>query len=386
MNKKLNILLISLALTIGVFTYLSIHHYQIKTGTGGDSLCSISSTLNCDAAASSSYSELAGIPLAVLGGLFHLFLFGLVLFIRMGWVDETRYLQTTLRFQLAFAFVVSIIMGAISLFVVQVGCPFCMASYVLTLINLVVGWNLVQATKGELNFAAYFGEYKSHLILLLATPAFGWVLAGMAGQHYGLDQIAKYVPEKVAIWQAGTEYSFDPQLGISNGVENPKHTLIEYADFKCPHCKVASNTISLFLKNRTDVRFIFKPYPLDGNCNPGVTQKGDNSRCQFAALALCSEKISKKGLDVTHWLFDNQEAFFSTTDGKTLVPQIQEKFGVNEQELLTCMDSAETFDLISKSGNEGTAAQVEGTPTIYLNGKKLPWGHVIQVLQAATAN
>jgi protein-disulfide isomerase len=45
------------------------------------------------------------------------------------------------------------------------------------------------------------------------------------------------------------------------------------------------------------------------------------------------------------------------------------------------MDSAETHDLIKAQASLGIAARVEGTPTIYVNGKKLPRGQLIPVLE-----
>lgn len=384
--KKITLLLISLVFTIGVFAYLTIHHYEVKSGLGnGDSICSISSKINCDAAAASSYSEILRIPVAVLGGIFHLVLFGFILFYKLGWNDESPYLKATIRFQLAFAAAVSVGMALISIFMVGAACPFCIAGYILSFLNLYLGWNLISDTQEAFDINGYFGPYKSHLIMLAVVPAFSWVVSTMASEHYGLQDITKYIPEKIAIWKAGTEYAFEPQLGISNGVENAKYTLVEFADFKCPHCKHASNTIGLFLKGRPDVKFIFKPYPLDGSCNTAVQSKGDGSRCQFAAYALCAQKLAGKGLEVTHWLFDNQEKFFEISDGKSLLPQLQEKFSLDSKTMSECADSAETYDLINRSAKEGVAAQVEGTPTIYLNGKKLPWGHIPDVLRTATS-
>lgn len=386
MSKKANFLLISLLLAIGVFTYLSIHHYQIKTGLAGDeSICSISSKVNCDLAATSSFSELFNIPIAVWGAVFHLILFSFILFYKLGWSDDSIYLRFTTRFMLGSAAAVSIIMAGISIFAVKAACPFCIATYVLSFISLFLGWNLITPdTKESINFGSYLNEYKSHLIALICVPALSWVVSGMALNHYGLDEMLKYVPEKLAVWQNSAVQNLDPNLGISNKVTNPKHTLVEYADFKCPHCKMASQTIGRFLNTRTDILFIFKPYPLDGNCNANAGPKGDGSRCAFAAYALCSEKIAQKGLDVTHWLFDNQQEFSSITDGKTLLPRIQEKFGIDPKVLGECADSAETYDALTKSTQEGNLAGVEGTPTIYLDGKKLPWGHVPEVLRQAT--
>lgn len=384
--KKINLLLISLVISIGVFAYLTIHHYEVKSGLGGgDSICSISSKINCDAAASSAYAEIFRIPIAVLGGIFHLILFGFVLFYKLDWNDETPYLKNTIRAQLAFAAAISVVMALVSVFAVGAACPFCIASYILSFINLYLGWNLVQSSGGSFEMSGYFGAYKSHLVTLATVPLFAWVVSTMTAEHYGIQDITKYIPEKIAIWKAGTEYAFDPQVGVSNGVENAKYTLVEFADFKCPHCKHANNTISNFLKSRPDVKFIYKPYPLDGSCNAAMQSKGDGSRCQFAAYALCAQKLANKGLEVTHWLFDNQEKFFEVSDGKTLLPQIQEKFALDSKAMGECADAAETYDMINRSANEGAKAQVEGTPTIYLNGKKLPWGQMPEVLRTATS-
>lgn len=384
MTKKAKLLLISLFLDVCVFIYLTMHHYSVKTGIGGSTICSISDKLNCDAAALSSYSEIFNIPIAVLGTAFHLVLFFFVLFASLGWAESSVYLKKSIRLQLIVSAAVSVVMAVISVVSVKVACPFCVATYVLSLINLAVGWNLVDVSpKEKFNLTEYFGEYKSHLYALITIPALGWIVSGMISNHYKLDELKKYVPEKIAIWRASTEQSFDLSLGITNKVVNPKHILIEYADFKCPHCRDASKSIGLFLGSHPDILFVFKPFPLDGTCNPAINQKGDGSRCGFAATALCSEKLATKGLEVTHWLFENQEKFYAISDVKTLFPDIQSRFGIDAKALTDCADSAEIYDTLKKSGEEGNRTGVEGTPTVYLNGKKLPWGHVPEVLRQA---
>lgn len=383
MTKRSNLLILSLIVTIGLFVYLVIHHYALKVGLGGDSLCAINSKINCDVTAASSYAELAGIPIAVLGGVFHFFLLAFVIFYKMDWVENTSYLQKTIRSMLLGSVLVSIIAGSISAFVLKVLCPVCTATYVFSVINLFLGWNLVQNFNKDFNFSNYFTEYRSHLIALACIPAVSWVIAGMIETSYGFDQIKKQIPEKLAIWAAGKQNNFDKSVGLSNGVENPRITLVEFADFKCPHCKTAGQTLEVFLKGRTDVQFTFKPFPLDGNCNPGIEQKGDNSRCVLAAFTLCAEKLAQKGWAMHSWIFERQEKLIKIADVKTLLPEIEADLGLNKTQLSDCADSAETFDMIRKSAEEGKAANVEGTPTIYMNGKKLPWGHVLEVLMKA---
>jgi protein-disulfide isomerase/uncharacterized membrane protein len=383
MTKKSNLLIISLLITIGLFTYLTIHHYAIKVGLGGDSVCEISSTINCDAAATSPYAEVAGIPIAVFGAVFSFVLLCFVGFYRLGFIEASAYLRTTIRGMLILAVVTSIVFGALSFFVVRVLCPFCTATYVFAFLNLFLGWGLVQSTD-KLDFKNYFGEYKSHAIALVLVPALSWLISGMIEKSYGLDELNKYIPSWIAQWKSSPEYPFNNNVGLSNNIETPKFTLVEFADFKCPHCKHASETIDNFLKTRKDVLFIFKPYPLDGVCNANATHKGDGSRCTLAGFALCAEKIAKKGWQMHHWIFAKQEELLRVADAKTLLPQIEKDLGLDPKQLGECSDSAEIFAEIKKSTEEGSVAKVEGTPAIYLNGKSLPRAHILEVLRKAT--
>ena len=386
MNKKSNLLIISLLATIGVFIYLTLHHYGLKIGTdSGNSVCSISSKINCDAAATSSYAEIFDVPIALLGGVFHFILLSFVAFYALGWVSSTRYLRNTTRLLLAGSAGVSVIMILITAFAVKVICPFCVATYVLSFVNLLLGWNLVQNFDSEFAFENYFKTYKSHLYALVSIPLLAWMISGMIQKEFGLDEMKRYVPEKIAIWKGGTEYSFSPDIGLSMHVETPRMTIVEFADFKCPHCRVASKTFDSFLSSHPDINFIFKPYPLDGTCNAGLPQKGDGSRCTMAAFVLCAEKLDKKGWAMHHWLFEHQEKLFPVTDAKTLLPEIEKDLGLDKTKLGECADSAEIFEEIKRSAAEGNTAKVEGTPTVYLNGKKLPWGQILEVLKQATS-
>jgi protein-disulfide isomerase len=138
------------------------------------------------------------------------------------------------------------------------------------------------------------------------------------------------------------------------------------------------------LKGKTDIRFTYKPYPLDGTCNAALPQKGDGSRCTLAAFALCAEKLAGKGWDMHHWIFEKQEDIFSVTDAKKLLPEISHDLGIDAAQLSDCADSSEIYDQIKTSALEGDLAKVEGTPTIYMNGKKLPWGQFLLVLKEAS--
>lgn len=384
MSKKQNLLLVSTLISLGLFIYLVVHHYAVKLGIGGNALCSISDTINCDAAATSRFAEFFHIPIALLGAVFQFFLLGTLLFYRLNWIDQSIYLKRVLQFMLGFAAVVSIVMAIISLTVVKVICPFCFGTYLFSFISLFLGWNLFNADTKSFSFSQYFGEYKAYPILLALIPATSWIVSGMIQENYGLAELNRLVPEKLAQWKSSPTYSFDPNIGLHNKVTSDKIVLVEFADFKCPHCRTASKTIETFLKGRTDVQFIFKPFPLDGTCNSSdQMSKGDGSRCTLAAWALCAEQVAQKGWDVHHWIFDKQEQLSSVGDLNSLLPEIEKEFQIKPDDLKACADSTATYELLKKSSEEGQRAQVSGTPTIYLNGKRLIYGHNLQVLTSA---
>lgn len=384
MTKKQNLLLLSILITIGLFVYLTIHHYAIKLGLSASALCSISKTVNCDAAALSSFSEIYSTPVAVLGSFFHLFLLGFIVFARLGWAETTLFLRFSVRAMLLASAIVSVSMGLISVTLVKVICPFCVATYLFSFINLALGWNIFGNLKGDFSFSNYLNQYKPHLVTFAFIPIMSWMTAGLIQESYGLAEVMKLVPEKLEQWRNSNNNDFDLSLGLSNKVNSNRAVLVEFADFKCPHCKMASQTIDTFLKARPDVQFIFKAFPLDGNCNGAENmQKGDGSRCTLAAWTMCAEKISQKGWDVHHWIFANQEELFQVSDLKPYLPKLEKEFGLDGKTLSDCADSSETYDQIKKMAAEGSKAQVSGTPTIYLNGKKLPYGQVLEVLKSA---
>ena len=194
----------------------------------------------------------------------------------------------------------------------------------------------------------------------------------------------KVIPEKIALWKIAKVQSFDETKGLSKGeLVNPKATVVEFADFKCPHCKTASQTLKTFITNTQNVKLVFKPFPLDGLCNASVSQRGDGSRCQMAGLVLCAEKLYQKGWPVHDSLFENQSSLIQVSNLNEFITGISNEFNMKEDELKACSTSEETYSEIKNLAAEGAQAQISGTPAIFLNNKKLENGQFIEVLRTA---
>lgn len=384
MTKKINILLFTHLLSIATFIYLTVHHYSVKLGLGGASLCQLNAKFNCDTAALSSYSEIFNIPIASIGLSYHIVALSVLLLFKLGWLESTKSLAATIKGTAIFASLVSVVLFIVSMFSLQVICPFCLLSYVLAFIIMYLSWDIFKTDSFTEGFKDIFTHDKSYLSFFIAIPVLAWFGSGTINDSYGLSEIAKLVPEKVMQWQASPVQSFNYELGLTKGATaSNSPTLIEFADFKCPHCKTASLAFKNVLRTNQNVKFIFKPYPLDGVCNTHIAQKGDGSRCELAGWALCGEKLFQKGWEVHDWIFENQELMAFSSDLAPYLEQLSKELNIDSAQLKLCSTSAETFALIQKTADEGQAAKITGTPTIFLNNKKLEGAQFTDILKGA---
>jgi protein-disulfide isomerase/uncharacterized membrane protein len=378
MKNKSNLLIISLLITIGLFVYLTVHHYAIQLGMNGPGLCNINASLNCDAAAVSSYSELFKVPIAVLGLCFNFVMLVVVLFKHLGWSDENEAQNGFIKILFVSASIISLVLGLISIFQINVICLFCLGTYIFTFINTYLVWSVFSPS----NLGLSVFTRQSHIYTGITILVLSWFVSGAIQDNYGLNELKKIAPEKVAIWQnSQNTYNFS-DTGL---IQNPdaKITIVEFADFKCSHCKMASTSLHNFMQGHPEVKLIFKSYPLDGTCNSQISQSGDGTRCKMATWTLCAEQTAQKGWDVHKYYFDHQENLFSVSDMKETNMALAQSLNLNYDDVEKCSESVTTHEIIKKMVAEAKESQIQGTPTIFLNGKKLEYGHFPQVLKAA---
>ena len=107
-------------LGLAVSVYLSILHYQAgSSGVIDSPLCTISSTLNCNAVLGSTYARLFKVPIAVWASLTY------AVILSVSFMSNPRLL--TLLCYWAFAF--TVYMAGVSLLSIQAACLFCMTLY-----------------------------------------------------------------------------------------------------------------------------------------------------------------------------------------------------------------------------------------------------------------
>ncbi len=381
--------LIATLIAVGVHTYLTQHYYGLKFGTiAGQSLCNVNEVLNCDAVSASKYSSLFGIPMAIWGLFTNLILLYFIAVVRFNLVADTK---KTTRYALLLSGVTvaaSLVMGTISFTLMNNLCLFCIATYVLSFIGFFGLWkasedatisNIADDVKDIFSSEKWVGGF------LIAIPALSFLGNLMYLESNGFSEIEKITKEKVAYWQVSPPQNFSLTDGLSyqNGTVEARMTIVEFADFRCPHCKTAAPTLHAFAKSHPDVKLVFKPFPLDGTCNEAIKNGGDGISCGLAAAVMCAEKMSQKGWAAHDFIFEKQMEITQAQNLDKNLDAVASALSLSNEELKKCVKEPATIELVKKMAKEGETAQIQGTPTVFANGKLLSGGQLLPVLEAA---
>lgn len=382
--------MIATLIGVGVHIYLTLHYYDIKFGlSAGDSMCNINEVLNCDAVTASRFSAFLGVPIALWGVMTNLVLLYFLGVSRFNLVQDP---DRTSRYALLLSGVTvlaSVVMAVISVTAMSNLCIFCITAYVLSIIGFIFTWMGAEDVSAENisnDIKDIFTSERWVAGFLLAIPAFAFLANIMYLESHGLSDVEKMAKEKVAYWQVAPQQNFDLTKGLSmqKGTDEPVMTIVEFADFRCGHCKHAAAPLHNFTKNHPDVRLIYKPFPLDGTCNEAMKNGGgDGISCGLAFATLCSEKIAQKGWVAHDYIFENQEEITRMMNLDKNLESIATATGIQLEELKTCVKGTEIPEIVRNTAKEGEVAQIRGTPAIFVNGKLLDGGQLIPVLEAA---
>ncbi|MEY4615508.1 MAG: hypothetical protein RJB66_468 [Pseudomonadota bacterium] len=383
---NMTLALITSLAALAVHFYLTKHFHELHLGlSSGSAACNINKTFNCDAVSASNFSSLGGIPIALWGLTTQIVLLILTLTFVLGLSSKKDLVGRCAAYLSAFIAVASIVMGAISLAFLQAYCLFCLFAYALSFVNFYALWNLNDRVNfnnlaKDLKDAA--SDFKWIGILTAGIVPLTFLLNSMILDNYGGSLIKDAAESSFYGWQGNPDNNFSEE-GLSKGpAANARMTIVEFADFLCPHCKHAYPSLKVFADSHPDVRVIYKLFPLDGNCNAATEMpKGDGTRCLLAKTAYCAEKLGQKGLAVYEAIFNKQEEFHGAGNAANLVKTIVEDNGLDNNRMEECRNSEETHNKILQQSQEGLSAKIEGTPTIFVNGKHLSRGQLLPVLQ-----
>lgn len=140
--------------------------------------------------------------------------------------------------------------------------------------------------------------------------------------------------------------------------------LVEFADLECGYCKRASRELKQLYRAYGDrVLFVFKHYPMNRTCNPGVKSLKHRDACNASLAAICAQDQGK--FWAYHDLaFKNQHAL--STEALT---DYAATLGLDVEAWRRCVTAESTRQRLQDSGEDGAALDAHGTPRIFINGE-----------------
>jgi uncharacterized membrane protein/protein-disulfide isomerase len=375
MTPRSRALIVGFALLgLGAASFSSYVHHQLLTVPGYASVCDIGATLNCSQAYLSKYGSFMGVPVA-LGGVFF---FAAVLVLAGVSGNRSSARETAPAYVFAFSTIglaAVLYLAWASYFVLKTVCIMCAITYVSVIAIFVVSGGAVTFPMTSLPRRALrdvrtlvTSPLALLIIALLAGSAAAAVTLFPEGAPLSItapEQSPKLTDEQrreVEKWIAA-----QPRVDIPVPNDGAKVLVIKFSDFQCPACKQTHDAYRGILAKYapTQVKFLLKHYPLEGECNSAVQQGNHFASCEASAATVMA-RASNQADRMTDWLFANQER---------LSPAVV-KEGAKDVAGIADFDARYTRALqeVRTDASLGTMLKVDSTPTFFINGIRIKGG------------
>ena len=146
------------------------------------------------------------------------------------------------------------------------------------------------------------------------------------------------------------------------GEENAVITIVEFSEYECPFCKrYVDETYPQILDEYGEkIRYVFHDYPLPFHTH---AQK-------MAEVARCAGEQDK------YWqmhdlLFKNRETWVNKEDASADITGYAKSLGLDLEKFNSCLDSGKYTQAVKDDMALGQTVGVQGTPTFFINGKRL---------------
>lgn len=133
-------------------------------------------------------------------------------------------------------------------------------------------------------------------------------------------------------------------------------TVVVFADFECPHCRLEAPRLRKAIdRSNGKARLVFKHFPL-----------GHHEVAKRAAVATEIAHRAGKFWAMHDAVFANQHRLT-----EPLLSELAANIGLDEQKFATAMQASTGKDIVESDHREGTRLGVLGTPTVYVDGRKV---------------
>lgn len=173
----------------------------------------------------------------------------------------------------------------------------------------------------------------------------------------GFTQVNEKNANQYEVDRAEVELIGAPSIGTNS----PAVTIVEFVDFKCPNCKAESPILrQMMQKYGGKVKLIIRNFPVEST-HPGANQLAVLAHCAYAQGWYWP---------LHDWLFENQDSIGeSFTAGD--IDDLNSVFAWDAQKMKNCFNGQEAKIAVNKDYSDAVRFGVAGTPTFFVNGKKV---------------
>ena len=384
--RRTTLALLAAALVgLAASTAAAVVHYRLLADPLYRSVCDFNATWSCTQVYESAYGAIAGVPVAVAGVVWFAAVTLLGLAAHRGArragaaaARARRILGYTFAASIA-ALAVVLYLGYASVFVLETYCLFCFITYI-----AVAGVFVISGAASDGIMSGLPRRAVDDLRALVASPvglsllvAFGVGAAALVALFpRQLDAVsaAEAAPAAARTLDAAEQASFDqwysslPVTPVAVPADGARVVIVKFNDYQCPPCRMTweqyKPVIAKYVAQHPgQVKYVSLDYPLEGECNANTPGAGHLAACE-AAVAVRLARARGRADAMEEWLFANQPQ---------LTPDLVRQ-GARSVGGITDFDAqyATTLEAVKADIAMGAALKVTGTPTFFINGRRVP--------------
>ena len=384
--RRTTLALLAAALVgLAASTAAAVVHYRLLADPLYRSVCDFNATWSCTQVYESAYGAIAGVPVAVAGVVWFAAVTLLGLAAHRG-ARRPGAAAARARRILGYVFAASIAalavvlyLGYASVFLLETYCLFCFITYI-----AVAGVFAISGAASDGIMSGLPRRAVDDLRALVASPvglsllvAFGVGAAALVALFpRQLDAVsaAEAAPAAARTLDAAEQASFDqwysslPVTPVAVPADGARVVIVKFNDYQCPPCRMTWEQYKPVIakyaaQHPGQVKYVSLDYPLEGECNANTPGAGHLAACE-AAVAVRLARARGRADAMEEWLFANQPQ---------LTPDLVRQ-GARSVGGITDFDAryATTLEAVKADIAMGAALKVKGTPTFFINGRRVP--------------
>ena len=379
MSSRARGLILAFALLgLGFATASTWVHYKVLTDPTYTSPCDINAAFSCTQVYLSRFGAVGGVPIALAG----VFWFALVALVAaFAKPTEGESVAGGYLFALSTVGLATVLyLGYASFMVLRTGCVLCIGTYVCVIAIFVLSSRSRSISIMGLPLRL-FRDIRDSIARPMTLVLTLLLVAGTA------SLVAFFPKEGAAVQQAASAaasaepvsgdaraeferiWAQQPRVDLGIPADGAQVIVVKFNDYMCPMCRIKEAEykpiFDRFAKSHPGkVKLVLKDWPWDSSCNfnAGRTLSGHEAACAAAAAARMARDRGKAD-EMSEWLFANQG-----TSPANLRQAVSKILGVTDFD----REYALKLPQIKMDIADGGVLRIDGTPTYFVNGVRLP--------------